>query len=161
MVSYPVYPEENMVIFTGLFGGASVLMIILAFVVSYFESPKENRSWSLKPLIKQRLIGFIFMFISFYFVFSYLTMKTIFINKETKEFTLAKTLFGNPIQEKKYQMSFVQEISIVQTNIDIVHEVILMGGAFQLPLGKGEIEYAEKLGKDLSREFGVPVKRRP
>ena len=161
MVSFPVYPEENMFIFTGLFGGASVILIILAFVVSYFESPKENRSWSLTPLIKQRLIGFIFMFMGFYFVFTYLNMKTIFINKEKKQFTLARTLFGNPIQEKKYEMGLVQEVSIVQTNIDIVYEVILMGGAFQLPLGKGEIEYAKKLGENLSREFGVPVKRRP
>jgi len=161
MKSYPLYPDENEVIFMALFGGGAFVIILSAFLVSYFQSPKEARSFELQPLIKQKLIGFIFMLFAFYLGSTYFLMETLFVDKKGKEFSVSKTLMGKALQEKKFPLAPVKEISIIETRISGVYEIVFNGPAFSLVLGKGELEFAEKLGKNLSLDLEIPMKRRP
>ena len=101
MKSYPLYPEENEIVFMTLFGVGVFLILLAAFLVSYFQSPKEARSFELQPIIKQKLVGFMIMLSTFYMGSTYFFMETMFVNKKRVISFRSVKLFLEKLYKKK------------------------------------------------------------
>jgi hypothetical protein len=155
MISYPLYPSEEKTIFTLVILGGGVFLIVVAFVITYFQSPREERSFSLSPVLAQKLVGFLFFFLGLYSFFSVFNFKTVAIDKENRSLSVQQTLFGKVVQEKTYKINETMKVVVVPGHLESIFDINVERGGAPIHLAKGSKEFADDLAFKLTRDLGL------
>ena len=158
MVLLPLYSESQKKIHTIVIMGAIVGMAITGFVISYL-SGSGTGTFSMSPAIQQKLISFTFLFLGFYVTSSYLFFQFLVVDKEKKEFSIGRKIFGKVIRVRTFKINEAKEVVMCQTPIESVFSIFLKLKNSEVLLMKGDKDFVLELSEKISSELGAKFKK--
>ena len=158
MVLLPLYSESQKRIHTIVIMGAIVGMAITGLVISYLKGSGSG-IFSLAPAIQQQLISFTFLFLGFYFTSSYLFFQFLVVEKDKKEFSIGRKIFGKVIRVRTYKINEAKEVKMYDTPIKSVFSIFLKLKSSEILLMKGDKDFVLELCEKISSELGTKFKK--
>ena len=158
MVLLPLYSNSQKKIHTIVIMGAIVGMAITGFVISYVKG-SDAGAFSLSPAIQQQLISFTFLFLGFYLASSYLFFQFLVVEKDKKEFSIGRKIFGKIIRVRTFKLNEVKGVVMYDTPIKSVFSIFLKLKNTEILLMKGDEDFVLELCKKISSELGAKFKK--
>jgi hypothetical protein len=161
IISHPLYSAEHKRYFNFIFMGAIFGMGMVSLVLSFVNSTDSTGGFSFSAQMAQQMVGFVSFLGGFYFFMSFSTFRIIVIDKEKREFSLCRTLFGKVIQRRPFNSKHLKEFIVTPLpNIKDVFQLIAKGRSFEISMARGSLTFIEELSQNLGRDLSVSVKKK-
>ena len=154
MSQYPLYPRYHRKICLKVALFTILTMIVVSVVFSIFYPTSVGSFYFFYSFVLKKLIIFSVLLLVIYGLFAFFFFKTLEINKETRSFSVCRSLCGKVLYKKSYKLKNAKAIIISKNKkIEDLHQVTLEGKRIRVFLGKGTLEFAESLSKRIGQDL--------
>ena len=161
MSQYPLYPHYHRTMCLKVTFITVIIMVVVSILFSIFYPSSVGSFYFFYSFVLKNLIIFSFSLFIVNGLFSFFFFKTLVINKEKRSFSVCRSLCGTILYKKTYKLKNAKAIIISKNKkIKNLHQVTLEGKRIKIFLGKGTLEFAESLSRNIGRELDCNLREK-